>query len=78
MRISYGFYIATITPLVCIPVYNLPPLYYLIGEIHASDSIDGQPNPPQISQTPMRVHHSRSNLPPDNFYNSRRKFMNNK
>ena len=66
MRISYGLYIATITTLVCIPVYNLPPLEYLIGERHASDSIDGQPNLPQISQTPIHVHHSRSNLPPDN------------
>ena len=66
MRISHGLYITTITLLVCIPVYNLPPLEYLMGERHASDSLDGQPNPPQISQTPMHVQHSRSKLSPDN------------
>ena len=66
MRIDHGLYLATINPLICIHVYNLPPLEDIIGERHASASPNNQPNPPQIFQTPLPVHHSRSKLPPDN------------
>ena len=66
MRISRVWYLVTINPLVCIPVYNLLPLEDLVGEIHASASPDAQPNPPQIFQTPLHIHHSRSKLTPEN------------
>ena len=66
MRVSHGLYLATITSLVCIPLYKLLPLVNFICNRRGFASPDAQYNPPQICQTPLPVHHSRTKLTPRN------------
>ena len=66
MRIAHGLYLADITPLVCIPMYNLLPLEIFIYNRRGFASPDAQPNPPQIFQTSLTIHHSGSELTPEN------------
>ena len=65
MGSAHGLYITTISPLVCIPVYDSP-LESIIWDRRGSASLDDQPNSPHIFQTPRFVCHYGSEFPPDN------------
>ena len=63
MKSANYLYIATITPLVSIPVYPPLSLEVFIGDGRGYYRLDAQPNSPHIFQTPLPVYHSNSDLP---------------
>ena len=78
MRSSYVFYLATISSLVSIHVYEPPFWDIFIYNKHGYDSPDDQPNPPNIFQTLINVYNSISEPPPGNLLRGIRGYLNRK
>ena len=76
MRSPNDLYLFTINFLMCIYVYDLPPLPLegFTGNIHGSARPDAQSNPPHICQTPLPVYHRSSEFPCENLQRRRKKY----
>ena len=73
IRSDHVFYLATISPLVCIPVYDppsSPPLENSIEKRHGFACPDAEPNPIHIYWDPLTVYHSISEFPTESLYRS--------